>query len=752
MAAIPTLAFPDAEEATNFDEKMDVASSPFRQADDIDIDFDPVRDPSVAGSVLDEMVDDTAMPTDAGLEFMQDQFDETFADDYMYDDTKQDAPEARDDDHNMGQLQETHDDEDEDILYEDEDELRTASAQPIEPEKFNDNDVVQESHEGANANISHEGLDRLSERQQYDPATTNEPESFDFDENTYPSEELAESLEQATHPEDQILDTLKGNNSEGAEQDYLEPELPEKDIEIAEDPEHYEEGVSGQQSLKTEEQIQENETIREPQNSKHPEYEVVKDHPEEPTKSTDPDNPSSLVHPVTIVYLEDEMSLFPPLLADASSVYFLSDSSLAAGPLDHLLAACREILDGTLDHHDELVLDVPALGLHICEDSKYAAQITMGQILEVYLRLCRNHAGLEAKPLTCHLSSRVSLATQYAYLASAGSEGKTYAEIAADHLDSPESEGANTEVVNGIGEPHDDSNQLKSDTRGGVEEQVDDQENGHDERNERYPQILDTAQETGEEIIAEFSTGLETQKAADVVASSELKPSDSLIGAKSSEEFDFIEEPYEQDREPEAGNDQSQAIDFADGDLDIIPDVDNLPEREAEDGTNSFHTVEGDFARDDLQNSGLETSGADITDLYDYDEQVEDPVEADESTLEPHADYEAYDGEELFDHDVKVETNPRTGIVDTGADGQISTFEGLTKPHSSQDKVLSLGQDEGAGKDSREPIVTGDGVVAGNLSPPLTPPQGKQAKRKVDDDEFLFLDLDTPDPKRRRPS
>jgi hypothetical protein len=65
--------------------------------------------------------------------------------------------------------------------------------------------------------------------------------------------------------------------------------------------------------------------------------------------------------------------------------------------------------------------------------------MTLSQILDVYLALSHNDQTDSAEPLYCHLSSRVSLASQHAYLLSAAEQGKTFAEIAAEHLHSHES-------------------------------------------------------------------------------------------------------------------------------------------------------------------------------------------------------------------------------------------------------------------------------------------------------------------------
>ena len=74
----------------------------------------------------------------------------------------------------------------------------------------------------------------------------------------------------------------------------------------------------------------------------------------------------------------------------------------------------------------------------------------MSQILEVYLTLCHNAPGEHAEPLHCILSSRVSLAAQHAYLLSAAQQGKTFAEIAAEHDSSPEQSSEDVDDATGL--------------------------------------------------------------------------------------------------------------------------------------------------------------------------------------------------------------------------------------------------------------------------------------------------------------
>jgi hypothetical protein len=80
--------------------------------------------------------------------------------------------------------------------------------------------------------------------------------------------------------------------------------------------------------------------------------------------------------------------------------------------------------------------------------------MTLSQILDVYLALCHNEQTEKVEPLYCHLSSRVSLASQHAYLLSAIGQGKAFTEIAAEHLHSHDGSPDQWEEVDDVIESH----------------------------------------------------------------------------------------------------------------------------------------------------------------------------------------------------------------------------------------------------------------------------------------------------------
>lgn len=748
MTAVPSFAFNDMD-ASNLDDKMDVASSPYRQPDDLDVDLDSIHDPSVIGSLQDEMADDPAMTVDSGLQAMQNPTDDTLADDDMLDDTEQYvSAEHPDTDFNMdGFNEELQGDEDDDILYEDEEETRPDTSQ-------NNGAVEDNNHHELLADINETApeitLDDFEYQPEYNESndlTTNEPEILPTDTGAPTGDQM---------PENNDIPLTQQHESSGITEPNLEAELEEPLLHEdqagtdAEQPEVGEYPEQTEPSLEDTRDAHESEETKAIVEATEPTGPTVtgtleEEHHDDAAESHENNDTIKSVHPVTLSYLDEDMSLFPPMLGDASSVYFLSDSSLAFEPLDQLLAACREVLTGTLDHHDELVLDVPGLGLHICEDSKYATQITLAEILDVYLHLCRNGAVQEARPLYCHLSSRVSLASQYSYLASVGREGKTYAEIAADHIDSPEYEAEDAGAETPLGQAQGSS--LPSGAPASavgesvvVKQSADSAGDGHS------PEISSPEKQGENEVheeattnaVASYGTGSTDTSRADVTESNTQAPG----------EFDVHEQDNAEDIEQEDIFDETHTR----GEIEAAKqEQDTGVAAQAEDGheheTNSSHTVEGDRVHEALKSDAVEDYTAEDGELDQCDVLEENNFQtaATEDIQDPQAVLEASGVEDLFTPQAEEIEDVQQDSSATLAENQTSLLQ-----HASEQNLFEEGTSF-TSQDKLEPAVATD--PAGNLSPPMTPPSSKQVKRKADDeDDLLFLDLDTPDPKRRRPS
>ncbi|KAK7545987.1 hypothetical protein IWX49DRAFT_564866 [Phyllosticta citricarpa] len=136
------------------------------------------------------------------------------------------------------------------------------------------------------------------------------------------------------------------------------------------------------------------------------------------------------LHPVVVVYNEDEISLFPPNDGDTSgSYYFLQDEELAHGSIRALLEACRQVLGDTVQQEDELEIDVAELGLRVSEESLDAAQCTFAQVLDAYIQLHRND-GVEAPgPLYVALSTRTKFSARLEFIMKAVSDGKGLSQL-----------------------------------------------------------------------------------------------------------------------------------------------------------------------------------------------------------------------------------------------------------------------------------------------------------------------------------
>lgn len=80
---------------------------------------------------------------------------------------------------------------------------------------------------------------------------------------------------------------------------------------------------------------------------------------------------SAHVHPVVVLYQDNEISLFPPLDSDDehTNTYFLQNEQIASDSIKALFGALRSILGESISEQEELVLEINDLDLHISEVS-----------------------------------------------------------------------------------------------------------------------------------------------------------------------------------------------------------------------------------------------------------------------------------------------------------------------------------------------------------------------------------------------
>lgn len=766
MSTLPSFTF-QGMDVTRLDDKMDLASSPVQQPDDFDLDLDSVRDPSVIESLHDDMVDYPAETVNTNNDAMQD-LDETLLDDDMLDEPSAEIPSEHPDvDYNMdASLDEAHVDEDEDILYEDEEDDAANTTQ----EKSEIVDLMADEEPQDYQEVDAEViLAEIEEQPEQQGRNTNEPENFLANKGNEASEDVSR--------ESEIIQT---SNLEIAEVPLVAPGGVEEDDDVDEDdeeerqdtlpPNHETAEISeqfhlvetgDQPSQSTDaSQLEENANVSAEANTLVPEPAtgVPDDHKQVKAEGGDEyKDTAQAVHPVTLVYLEEEMSLFPPMLGDESSVYFLPDSTLADEPLDKLLAACREILAGTLDHHDELVLDIPSLGLHICEDSKYAAQINLSQILDVFLQLCHNDAGRDVHPLYCHLSSRVSLASQYAYLSSASVEGKTFAEIAADHMDTPELEGDHTETVDYYQQPEDHRTQdFHVEESHKVEASATDQPPTAEATSDYHASGSDpgalTQSDNPNEAIDHAGGHVNTDTDGRVPTSDVDRSETPPV----TEELDLPRADHQTlslGGEQDYPSQQLQDFEETGIDEDLYPEVIEQTYVGHENDTNSSHTIEAEPANSNVQEVVLDEGDAIGQGPDASIKQLDDLFEHDKSAPQPEADYETFGDEELFVQDDDDEGLTEDTSTAGRGEAQPLILQNQNEQEQSEDTASVAGNGELSGQIG--PLTNSAAALQPptNPSPPLTPVKGNPGKRKAEDDDVLdLLDFDTPDPKRRRPS
>ena len=79
---------------------------------------------------------------------------------------------------------------------------------------------------------------------------------------------------------------------------------------------------------------------------------------------------SEYIHPVSIVYQESDISLFPLEQTEGQeSTYFLEDTKIASKSIKHLLDALRSVLGENVGEKDELCMEIIDMGLQISEVS-----------------------------------------------------------------------------------------------------------------------------------------------------------------------------------------------------------------------------------------------------------------------------------------------------------------------------------------------------------------------------------------------
>jgi hypothetical protein len=170
--------------------------------------------------------------------------------------------------------------------------------------------------------------------------------------------------------------------------------------------------------------------------------------PSEEKQASDVKDTSAILHSVKVLYQGSEISMFPPREGDPSETYFLQDEGLAYETVDHLFKECRTILGEHASDSNSLVFDIDSLGIQlseVCErllkllltgltesqDNIFNPKVTLSQLVDVYVHLCRNEGVEKPEPLYLTLTTRPNLYTELSTLLNTAAEGKGISAIQA---------------------------------------------------------------------------------------------------------------------------------------------------------------------------------------------------------------------------------------------------------------------------------------------------------------------------------
>ena len=420
---------PHGVDFTPMDDQMDLASSPVPQEADLDLAFDNIdnseqRKDDMMGDAIDIANSQGELEDDIDL------LDDETVDQEELGNNAQEQHQEVDMQEPLQQYQDAQHYEDE-ILFDEDDDA--AHIDPVEKARVADQTKLQHDDLDDDGVFEiNETDDQIPEPQETEPdvMASRELETVD-NRDTFRNE----SHQTEHEPSEQTVEPV-------ATELGPDPDLLDVETRHVQEQEHEEneEALVASGPARNDEQPLEDTTYFDSEAQQAVQPATHETEFDESLESHDADRvvQQSDLHPVRIVYLGQEMALFAPLDNQEAPAYFLQDSNMVYEPIDKLLQACREVLHDIIGHDDELVLDVPTMGLHICEDSKYASQITLAQVLEVFMMLNHNEKIEDVEPFYCNLSTRVSLGTQYAYLNSSAREGKMFSEIVAEHVDTPD--------------------------------------------------------------------------------------------------------------------------------------------------------------------------------------------------------------------------------------------------------------------------------------------------------------------------
>ena len=412
--------------------------------------------------------------------------------------------------------------------------------------------------------------------------------------------------------------------------------------------------------------------------------------------------------------------------------------------------------------------------------------MTLSQILDVYLALCHNEQTEKVEPLYCHLSSRVSLASQHAYLLSAIEQGKAFTEIAAEHLHSHDGSPDQWEEVDDVteshGENHEDLGQHERDDDGDLVREKADLEDtnlGAEQDNLDYhPQEGATTEHVPSEEESD-SNALESRPETDdydVTGDAENETS-----ATSTVRGDELEVQGDYDPLSDICHadglcycldcDANMYADFDTSHDDLAESVDMppIPGNDAED--TGEVTISIDDATQDEDGKAETQSAVGDTESSRTIEAGDDAFWQDSAEFATNA--AASDSKHDSDHILHVQAGGEHNGL-SGQEAPVDDTNGSAENETSAQGngqvdispiPLSKGMDHKARAEhgaiqttvEEDDLFLGDDDAKASMhevTPPATPYSTKSSKRKTrdDDDEFGLSESGTPDIKRRRPS
>ncbi|KAL8738792.1 MAG: hypothetical protein Q9181_000470 [Wetmoreana brouardii] len=145
---------------------------------------------------------------------------------------------------------------------------------------------------------------------------------------------------------------------------------------------------------------------------------------------------STYMHPVVVLYQENEMYLFPPTQAgqDHNQTFFLSDENLAGGPIGNLFNECRNVLGDSISDQEELEISFEDLGLWIRESTTDTSSTSLVDMIDVFLHLHYNDGNDSPPPMRISLLTNVRFSQRLDYLLNCVAEGKGMSQLESEDL------------------------------------------------------------------------------------------------------------------------------------------------------------------------------------------------------------------------------------------------------------------------------------------------------------------------------